>query len=45
MLVTNHFRIFIFVAPILAYDDFNDNVKSHLDSCGRETRHFAVQNG
>jgi len=45
MLATNHFRIFIFVPPILAYGDFNDSVKLHLDSCGRETRYLVVQKG
>jgi len=45
MLATNYFKIFIFVSPILAYGDFNDSVKLHLELCGRETSYLAVQKG
>jgi len=45
MLPINHFRISIFISPILVYGDFNDRVKLRLESCGRETRYLAVQKG
>jgi hypothetical protein len=45
MIAINHFRIFIFVSPIVVYGEFNDSVKLRLESCGRETRYLAVQKG